>query len=191
MNVSRIVAAIGNIDDELIAESIYDSPARSSIKDRIISKAKHNVLLFQLQEQCLLFWNTVKTNWLKIGAGLTCLCLAAICIIYVALPLSDNSGVQHNNGILSDEPSVGAIGDMVPFVYVNDTLYKRIKFVSADSVNNECIYLGEISSQVSTSQKPSENFQANDDLIGAKIYKAGNDIIVVYNDYYELYSPIK
>lgn len=56
-------------------------------------------------------------------------------------------------------------------VYINDTLY-RIPSNQLDLTGkeNQFVYLGEISSKVSSSQYLTENFQANDDIVGAAVY---------------------
>ena len=56
-------------------------------------------------------------------------------------------------------------GDIVPMVYVNDTLYRIVdpqpNFADEKSSFN---LLGKIESTVSSSEEPKENFQANDDI---------------------------
>lgn len=61
-------------------------------------------------------------------------------------------------------------GDIAPMVYVNDTLYQIVdpqpNFADEKSAFN---LLGKIESTVSSSEEPKENFQANDDIVGAAV----------------------
>lgn len=121
--------------------------------------------------------NTKKKShpvWLKWGAMTACLCLV-ICAF--ALPR------------LFEKPNNSASGDLSPMVYVNDTLY-RITSDQPDFTGKESqlVYLGTISSKVSSSQEPKENFQANDEIVGAKVYQYENDIVVQINGEYYLYK---
>ena len=56
---------------------------------------------------------------------------------------------------------------------------------------SQFIYLGEIESKVSSSQEPKENFQANDDIVGAKVYQYENDIVILIDGKYFLYSNLE
>lgn len=80
-------------------------------------------------------------------------------------------------------------GDIAPKVYVNDTLYQIVGNQPnlADEESN-FVLLGEIKSKVSSSQEPKENFQANDDIVGAKVYQYGNNIVVEIEGEYLLYE---
>lgn len=128
---------------------------------------------------------TFKKSFFKFGFWVVCLCISVVAIIIVVIV-----GKGNNQNQISIEEEAGVIYDMPPMVYVNDSLYKRISFVSDICLNDECIYMGEIKSNVDSSQTPSENYQSNSNLIGAKIYKNGDDIIIVYHEFYELYSVI-
>lgn len=77
--------------------------------------------------------------------------------------------------------------DYPPMIYVNDILYQRQKKVSEEKLTEEYTYIGDIESTVPSSEAPRENFQANDDIIGAELYQYQNSIIVVFNQNYELY----
>lgn len=80
-------------------------------------------------------------------------------------------------------------GDIVPMVYVNDTLYRIVdpqpNFADEKSTFN---LLGKIESTVSSSEEPKENFQANDDIVGAAVYQYGDRIVVEIEGKYWLYE---
>ena len=80
-------------------------------------------------------------------------------------------------------------GDIVPMVYVNDTLYQIVdpqpNFADEKSSFN---LLGKIESTVSSSEEPKENFQANDDIVGAAVYQYGDNIVVEIEGKYWLYE---
>ena len=80
-------------------------------------------------------------------------------------------------------------GDIVPMVYVNDKLYRIVdpqpKFADEKSSFN---LLGKIESTVSSSEEPKENFQANDDIVGAAVYQYGDSIVVEIEGKYWLYE---
>lgn len=117
-----------------------------------------------------------KPAWIKWGVMAACLCLI-ICVATIPHLLSGSN------------PPVS--GDLAPMIYVNDKLYQY-----ADSQPNltdkesQFIYLGEIESRVSSSQEPKENFQANDDIVGAAVYQYKNDIVVQIDGEYYLYQDI-
>ena len=80
-------------------------------------------------------------------------------------------------------------GDIAPMVYVNDTLYQIVdsqpNFADEKSSFN---LLGKIESTVSSSEEPKENFQANDDIVGAAVYQYGDNIVVEIEGKYWLYE---
>ena len=80
-------------------------------------------------------------------------------------------------------------GDIAPMVYVNDTLYQIVdsqpNFADEKSSFN---LLGKIESKVSSLQEPKENFQANDDIVGAAVYQYGDNIVVEIEGKYWLYE---
>ena len=80
-------------------------------------------------------------------------------------------------------------GDIVPMVYVNDTLYRIVdpqpNFADEKSSFN---LLGKIESTVSSPEEPKENFQANDDIVGAAVYQYGDSIVVEIEGKYWLYE---
>ena len=117
-----------------------------------------------------------KPAWIKWGVMAACLCLI-ICVATIPRLLSGSN------------PPVS--GDLAPMIYVNDKLYQY-----ADSQPNltdkesQFIYLGEIESKVSSSQEPKENFQANDDIVGATVYQYKNDIVVQTDGEFYLYKDM-
>ena len=80
-------------------------------------------------------------------------------------------------------------GDIAPMVYVNDTLYQIVdpqpNIADEKSAFN---LLGKIESKVSSLQEPKENFQANDDIVGAAVYQYGDNIAVELEGKYWLYE---
>lgn len=81
-------------------------------------------------------------------------------------------------------------GDIAPMIYVNSTLYigteDHTKYSETDE---ELVFLGEISSSIDSSKEPTEELQANDAIVGAKVYQHGKDIVVFYNDQCWVYRP--
>lgn len=67
----------------------------------------------------------------------------------------------------------------------NDRLSKQPNIVGKES---ELVYLGEIQSQVSSSQKPTEDFQADDEIIGSKVYRYGENVVVEIDGRYWVYE---
>lgn len=120
-----------------------------------------------------------KPAWTKWAAMVACLCLVVIAGIIVP-KLANPAPV---------ESSTQFTADIAPMVYVNDTLY-RITGNQPDITGKDSrlVYLGTISSNVSSSQYPQENFQANDDIVGSAVYQFGEDIAVEINGQYWLYE---
>ena len=87
------------------------------------------------------------------------------------------------------EALVPISGDIAPMVYVNDTLYQIVdsqpNFADEKSSFN---LLGKIENTVSSSEEPKENFQANDDIVGAAVYQYGDNIVVEFEGKYWLYE---
>ena len=117
-----------------------------------------------------------KPGWIKWGAMAACLCFV-VCAF--AIPR------------LFEKPNNSTSGDLSPMIYVNDTLY-RIASNQPDITGKESqlIYLGTISSKVSSSQHPQENFQANDDIVGSVVYQFGEDIVVEIDGEYWSYCAV-
>ncbi len=97
-------------------------------------------------------------------------------------------GIWHIQNITSNG---SASGDLTPMVYVNDTLY-RCTSSQPDLTGKEgqLVYLGAISSKVSSSQYPQEDFQANDDIVGSAVYQFGEDIVVEIDGQYWSYCAV-
>ena len=118
-----------------------------------------------------------KPIWIKRGIMAACLCLI-ICVVTIPRLLNGSN------------PPIS--GDLAPMVYVNNKLYQytdsQLDFTDKES---QFTYLGEIESKVSSSQEPKENFQANDDIVGAKVYQYENNIVVLIDGKYFLYSHME
>lgn len=117
-----------------------------------------------------------KNGWLKWAAIAACLCFV-VCVF--AIPS------------LLGKPNSSTSGDLSPMIYVDDTLY-RIAENQPDIIGkkSQFVYLGIISSKVSSSQYPKENFQANDDIVGSAVYKFGEDIVVEIDGQYWSYCAV-
>ena len=117
-----------------------------------------------------------KFGWLKWGAMAACVCFM-ICAF--AIPR------------LFEKPNNSTSSDLSPMIYVNNTLY-RIASNQPDLSGKESqlVYLGTISSKVSSSQYPKENFQANDDIVGSVVYQFGEDIVVEIDGQYWSYCAV-
>lgn len=120
---------------------------------------------------------TKKNNvWLKWAAMAACMCLM-ICVF--AIPY------------LFEQTNDNATGELSPMVYVNNTLYQSANSqLDITSKEDQFVYLGVISSKVSSSQYPKENFQANDDIVGSMVYQYGADVVVESNGQYWLYCAV-
>ncbi len=117
-----------------------------------------------------------KNGLLKWAAMAACMCLI-ICAFVIPY--------------LFEQPNDSATGDLSPMVYVNDTLYRSASNQpDLTGKENQFVYLGAISSKVSSSQYPKENFQANDDIVGSSVYQCGADVVVESNGQYWLYCAV-
>lgn len=89
------------------------------------------------------------------------------------------------------------IADAPPMVYVNDRLYKQSPAqTSFEEEKEEFVYLGEIESDVTDDQSPTDglpkrNFQANHPIVGAKVWQYGENIVVLINGKYWLYECLE
>lgn len=119
---------------------------------------------------------TKNPGWIKAGA-------IAACLFFVVCAFA----ISH----LFAKPDNSTSVDLSPMIYVNDTLY-RIAGNQPDITGKESqfVYLGIISSKVSSSQYPKENFQANDDLVGSVVYQFGETIVVEIDGQYWLYYTV-
>lgn len=113
-----------------------------------------------------------KLNWIKWGAMAACLCIV-ICAVTIPLLLQPDEVVP---------------GDLVPMVFVNDTIYYQSKDQeSFTEIQGAFDYIGKIESEVSPSQKPNKELQANHSIVGAEVYQYESNIVVLINDRYWLY----
>ena len=89
-------------------------------------------------------------------------------------------------------PSNEQRSDYPPMVMYNDTLYKTADYNVDDLSLSELNELGEIQSTIDYGV-PKENFQANDALMGCKIYSsqtADDYIFVLYGETYLAYKKL-
>ena len=164
MKEQRLLKAMGKVDGKYIEEA---SPAQQ----------------------------TKKPGWLKWGAMAACLCLIIAAVFAIPhMPTStpgDSQQMDAGNPSLDGDPSgYGQSKDLAPMVCVNHALYQIAgNQPDMDDKEDEFIYLGEIISKVDSSQKPTEDFQANDEIIGAKVYLYdGENVVVEINGQYWLYE---
>lgn len=117
-----------------------------------------------------------KINWKVWGTMAACLCLM-ICASAILR--------------LFKKPDDSTSGDLSPMIYVNDKLYRstgnKPDFTGKEG---QLVYLGAISSRVSSSQYPKKNFQANDNIVGSAVYQCGADVVVEINGQYCLYCAV-
>ena len=81
--------------------------------------------------------------------------------------------------------------DLAPMIYVSSHLYIICNTDNNDAISSsKWTYVGQISSCVDSSLKPQEELQANDEIVGAKVYNSGEKLLVKYNEkqwIYQLY----
>ena len=126
------------------------------------------------------------------GAVAACLCVVAMTAFVIPNVFAPTS--NSDAGTLDgDSSGYSQTTDIAPMVCIDRVLY-QIAGVQPDLTGkeDEFNYLGTISSTVSSSQKPTEDFQANDDIIGAAVYQYDGECVVVEIDgqfwlYNELY----
>lgn len=121
-----------------------------------------------------------KINWKIWGTMAACITVLLVIGILRFHPS------QNRN---ADDLENACSADLAPMVYVNDTLYKQ----SSDQQGypewkDEFDYLGEIQSVVTSDQIPDQNFQANDPIVGCKVYQYGEHLVILINDSYWLYT---
>ena len=98
-----------------------------------------------------------------------------------AIVLIDEKG---NEVPTKEEPTMVG-GDLMPSVYVNDTLYTSANYIaSCLTLSEGCTYLGEVTECVGAGNVPTENFQANTAPAGAEIYQYQSVIYVQQNGVY-------
>lgn len=148
------------------------SEAMSKIDDKYIEKAIYY------------HSNRSKNVWIKWGTMAAGICLVIgilTCLNIPAKQLPETPTDEMTDSI--------AVGDIAPMIYVNDTLYIQHPLCrSYPEIKDYFIYLGKIESNTSSAHAPSENFQANDAIIGAKVYQCENSIAVLINGRYWIYE---
>ena len=134
-----------------------------------------------------------KSGWLKWGAVVAC--FVAV-VLYIGLFQGDglfgnntNIATLDNGNIDGNPAGYEQTADIAPMICINRALY-QIVGNQPDLVGkeDEFSYIGEISSKVGSSQKPTEDFQANDDIVGSKVYQYDECIVVEINGQYWLYE---
>ncbi len=115
-----------------------------------------------------------------------CLCaVAVVAVLWLRSPPMDS-------GNLDGEPwGYNKSCEAAPMVCVGRGLYRIMgEQPELEGREAEFFYLGEISSRVDSSQKPRVDFQANDEIIGAKVYKFDENIVVDIDGKYWLYELV-
>ncbi len=115
-----------------------------------------------------------------------CLCaVAVVAVLWLRSPPMDS-------GSLDGEPwGYNKSCEAAPMVCVGRGLYRIMgEQPELEGREAEFFYLGEISSRVDSSQKPRVDFQANDEIIGAKVYKFDENIVVDIDGKYWLYELV-
>ncbi len=162
--------AMGELDTKYITETLSYQPKKKPKAAFVKYVALAAVL-------CLVIAAAVWANW---DSGLS-------------IDENDNplGTVYEDDTVESVEDSKAEAGDLVPMVYVNDMLYQCAgNQPDLAGKEDEFIFIGEIESQVDTSQKPAKDFEANDDIVGAKVYQYGDDIVLLIDGQYWLYEAI-
>jgi len=96
---------------------------------------------------------------------------------------------EKGNEIPPKEDPVMVGGDLIPSVYVNDTLYTSAQQIAGCiELSEACVYLGEVTECVGPDHVPTENFQANQASVGAEIYQYYSVIYVQQNGMYCPYT---
>ncbi|MEG1548427.1 MAG: M56 family metallopeptidase [Clostridia bacterium] len=81
--------------------------------------------------------------------------------------------------------------DRRPMMRINGKLYYLISFPEKVNVDpSKLEEIGEISSNVPQSEIPSDNMQSNENILGAKIYEYGDNVIAKINGVYCLYGQL-
>ena len=130
--------------------------------------------------------------WSTMAASL-CLIVAAAFVITNMHTSSSGDNLYMDAGDYSVDGNPSEYGqstDLAPMVCVNHALYQIVgNQPDLSGKEDEFIYLGDIISKVSSSQKPTEDFQANDEIIGSKVYLYDEEnVIVEINGQYSLYE---
>lgn len=127
-----------------------------------------------------------RLSWRVIVPAAACLCAVAVAaVLWLRRPPMDS-------GNLDGEPwGYNKSCEAAPMVCVDRGLYRITgEQPELEGREAEFFYLGEISSRVDSSQKPRVDFQANDEIIGAKVYKFDENIVVDIDGKYWLYELV-
>lgn len=108
------------------------------------------------------------------------LCIALLCWMIN----SPTTSIEDNPTGTEDQ----IIYDYPPFIYINDSLFQYGG--TLDETITLTDYLGSVSSSVPSSELPEQNFQSNEPIVGAEIYKYGGDIIAIFDGQYRIYHQI-
>ena len=112
----------------------------------------------------------------------------AACLVLVIGALALR-GLPRLDGGARDGESYAADCEAAPMVCVGCGLYQiAIEQPELEGREEEFQYLGEITGRVDSGERPRESFSANDDLIGCRVYRLDEDIIVEYEGKYLLYE---
>lgn len=71
-------------------------------------------------------------------------------------------------------------GDIAPMVYVMIRFIKSLTLNPTSQMKKFFQFVRKIENTVSSSEEPKENFQANDDIVGAAVYQYGDNIVVEF-----------
>lgn len=66
-----------------------------------------------------------------------------------------------------------------PLIIINGVAYKGTNHKEAQLPPGS-IYLGEVVSCVPSDEAPTENFQANDELVGSPVYQTQDDVVIYH-----------
>lgn len=80
--------------------------------------------------------------------------------------------------------------DYPPLIVIDGVTYKGSGLTMAQ-LTDDSVYLGTVTSAVPSSKAPVENFQANDKIIGAFVYRIENDVVVYHSDQWWIYCRIE
>ena len=82
-------------------------------------------------------------------------------------------------------------GAMKPTVFVNDKLYESANYESGyTQISSDCVYLGEITECIGSSNIPTQNFQANYSPAGTKVYQYDSVILLEEGGKYFAYTEV-
>ena len=178
MQKEDLFEILGELDDKLAAEAVLPLPQQTTTR-------KHSFRLHLRTspetDRAKPFHITFQKLWVS-AACLVLMC-AALCFTLIRFFPKVQTNDRASGQLIADSTA-----DIAPMVYVNDTLYIQ----SSDQKGypewrEEFIYLGTIESAVTSEAEPTQNFQANDPIIGCEVYQYGENLVVRINDAYWLY----